>query len=177
MLLRWSKTLKGNVEKLHPQKRFDSISVLCCDTLLVTVQSHRETEAELSTVKISRNKSLFDKSNVCPRANKALAPISRSAKKCVCCLPLTVMVPQIQESCRLGTIGKQQYGRGWLQTYVSLHSGVKQRGPSVNTSWLGNTPPCLLGLTPTDWTSTPKQGKKPNKLSHSGASTLYPFPG
>lgn len=177
MLLRWSKTLKGNVEKLHPQKRSDSISVLCCDTLLVTVQSHRETEAELSTVKISRNKSLFDKSNVCPRANKALAPISRSAKKCVCCLPLTVMVPQIQESCRLGTIGKQQYGRGWLQTYVSLHSGVKQRGPSVNTSWLGNTPPCLLGLTPTDWTSTPKQGKKPNKLSHSGASTLYPFPG
>lgn len=168
MLLRWSNTLKGNVEKLHPQKRFDSISVLCCDTLLVTVQSHRETEAELSTVKMSRNKSPFDKSNVCPRANKALAPI--------CCLPLTVMVPQIQESCRLGTIGKQQYGRGWLQTYVSLHSGVNQRGPSVNTSWLGNTPPCLLGLTPTDWTSTPKQGKKPNNLSHPRGKYTLPLP-
>lgn len=40
----------------------------------------RDTQAGPSTPKINRNMSLFDESKVCPRANKAPAPISSAVK-------------------------------------------------------------------------------------------------
>lgn len=48
--------------------------------------------------------SMFDKSSVCPRANKGLAPISGAAEICFC-ITHNVMAPQTQQSCRLGAAG------------------------------------------------------------------------
>lgn len=65
----------------------------------------------------------------------------------------------------IGAVGELRDGGQWLQTKeVSLHHWRKTEGASVNTSPL--TPPCLLGLTPTVPTSTPKQQGKANKPSY-----------
>lgn len=46
----------------------------------VHARVERDTYAEPKTAKINRNLSLFDKSRVCPRANKVFTPISRTVK-------------------------------------------------------------------------------------------------
>lgn len=74
-------------------------------------KAHVDSEAGVRTRKINRNMSMFDKSGLCPRANKVLAPISRTAEMYVSFLTLTVTVLQTQESCRLGTAGQQTYRR------------------------------------------------------------------
>lgn len=157
------------------KKRFDSISVLCCDTLLVTVQSHREAEAELSTVKISRNKSPFDKSNnVCPRANKALAPISRSAKK-KCLLSTS----HCDGSTNTGELQARNYWKAavWTWWVINLRESSlwgKTEGAFILT-WQHSS--MFIGFDP-HWLDLYTQTReiKLNNLSHLRGKYTLPLP-
>lgn len=153
-------------KKLHPQRN----SIFCEHSVLWHLAGHRKAHADSGagarTTKINRNKSMFDKCGLCPRANKVLVPIDGAAEMYVSFLTLAVTLLQTRQSCRRGTAGQLSYRGSRLWMNLNLCCGAKTEKASVNTAQLGTGSSIFIGFDSHRLDLCTKTRGKTNKLTY-----------